>query len=93
MVFRGSSFSKNKGFLDKQIRWQKIFIACLLLLGSSSAFAAGAMPHFFVDLSALFVASALIAYVCFRFGLTPIIGFLIAGLLIALGVWRITAMG
>lgn len=50
------------------------------LLGS--AFAAGETPIFFVDMTLLLVVSAVIAYICFRLGLVPIIGFLIAGVLI-----------
>jgi len=45
-------------------------------------FAAGAAPPFFVDVALLILASALIAYVCYRLGIIPIVGFLIAGVLI-----------
>ena len=45
-------------------------------------FAAGAAPAFFVDVAFLILASALIAYVCYRLGIIPIVGFLIAGVLI-----------
>lgn len=45
-------------------------------------FAAGAAPAFFVDVALLILASALIAYVCYRLGIIPIVGFLIAGVLI-----------
>jgi CPA2 family monovalent cation:H+ antiporter-2 len=48
----------------------------------SFAFAAGETPAFFVEVTVLLVVSALIAYVCFRLGLVPIIGFLVAGVLI-----------
>ena len=73
----------GKGNRPSKLRngWQIGSIAIPIFF-SSYAFAAGAIPHFFVDLSALFVASALIAYICFRLGLTPIIGFLIAGVII-----------
>ena len=68
-------FFKQRGFLLSAFTF-------LLFFFSSIVLAAGETPHFFVELTALFVASALIAYVCFRFGLTPIIGFLIAGVII-----------
>lgn len=45
-------------------------------------FAAGAAPPFFVDVALLVLASALIAYLCHRLGIMPIVGFLIAGVLI-----------
>ena len=44
--------------------------------------AAGAAPAFFVDVALLILASAGIAYVCYRLGIIPIVGFLIAGVLI-----------
>jgi CPA2 family monovalent cation:H+ antiporter-2 len=44
--------------------------------------AAGAAPPFLTDAVALIVAGALIAYICFRLKLVPIVGFLIAGVLI-----------
>jgi monovalent cation:H+ antiporter-2, CPA2 family len=44
--------------------------------------AAGAAPAFLTDAVALIVAGALIAYICFRLKLVPIVGFLIAGVLI-----------
>ncbi len=43
---------------------------------------AGAAPPFFLQVTILLIAGAAIAYVCFRFGLVPIIGFLLAGALI-----------
>ena len=52
---------------------------------------ASAMPPFLVEVVALIVAAALIAYVSFRLGLVPIVGFLLAGVLIgpnALGLVR-----
>src|SRR5688572_30778813 len=45
-------------------------------------FAAAAAPAFLTDVVALIVAGALIAYICFRLKLVPIVGFLIAGVLI-----------
>jgi monovalent cation:H+ antiporter-2, CPA2 family len=44
--------------------------------------AAGAIPPFMTEAVALIVAGALIAYICFRLRLVPIVGFLIAGVLI-----------
>jgi CPA2 family monovalent cation:H+ antiporter-2 len=38
--------------------------------------------HFLTDVVALVAAAALIAYVCFRLGLVPIVGFLVAGVVI-----------
>lgn len=46
------------------------------------ALAAAETPAFFTDITLLIVISALIAFVCFRLGLVPIIGFLVAGVLI-----------
>ncbi len=57
--------------------------------------AAGAVPAFFTDVAALIVAGAVIAYVCFRLRLVPIVGFLLAGVLIgpnAVGLVRDQAM-
>lgn len=54
-------------------------------------FAAGATPAYFTELAALIVAGAVIAYLSFRLKLVPIVGFLIAGVLIgpnALGLVR-----
>ncbi|MEM9663300.1 MAG: cation:proton antiporter [Bacteroidota bacterium] len=45
-------------------------------------FAAGAAPPFFAEVAVLIVAGAVIGYVCYRFGLVPIIGFLVAGVVI-----------
>ena len=61
---------------------KQVFVFSILLLFSSVAFAAGETPHFFAEIAALFVASAVIAYLGFRVGLTPIIGFLLAGVII-----------
>ena len=44
--------------------------------------AAGAVPQFLTESVALIVAGALIAYICFRLKLVPIVGFLLAGVLI-----------
>jgi CPA2 family monovalent cation:H+ antiporter-2 len=44
--------------------------------------ASQAMPPFLTETVALIVAGALIAYICFRLRLVPIIGFLVAGVLI-----------
>ena len=54
----------------------------LLFIVSSLALAAGDAPAFFTELAALVVASAIIAFLSFRIGLTPIIGFLLAGVII-----------
>ncbi len=43
---------------------------------------AGAAPPFFLQVTVLLIAGAAIAFVCFRVGLVPIIGFLLAGALI-----------
>ena len=58
---------------------------------SSFALAAGHAPAFFSEVTVLLVVAAIIAYVCFRLGLVPIIGFLVAGVVIgpnALGLVR-----
>ncbi len=47
-----------------------------------SLLAAGTAPAFFTELAILVVAGALIAYICHRLGLVPIVGFLISGVLI-----------
>jgi CPA2 family monovalent cation:H+ antiporter-2 len=44
--------------------------------------AAAETPHFFAEIAAILVMGAVIAYVAFRFGLVPIVGFLLAGVLI-----------
>ena len=52
---------------------------------------AGAIPHYLTEIVALIVAGAVIAYISFRLRLVPIVGFLIAGVLIgpnALGLVR-----
>ncbi|MGB3616490.1 MAG: cation:proton antiporter, partial [Catalinimonas sp.] len=48
----------------------------------SSVLAAGAVPLFLTEVVLLIVAAAGVAYVCQRFGLVPIVGFLLAGVLI-----------
>jgi CPA2 family monovalent cation:H+ antiporter-2 len=48
-------------------------------------------PHYLTEAVALVLAGAVIAYICFRLGLVPIVGFLIAGVVIgpnALGLIR-----
>lgn len=60
-----------------------------------SVFAAGAIPQYLTEAVALIVAGALIAYICFRLRLVPIVGFLVAGVLIgpnALGLVKDQAM-
>jgi CPA2 family monovalent cation:H+ antiporter-2 len=52
---------------------------------------AGTVPHYLTEIVALIVAGAVIAYVSFRLRLVPIVGFLIAGVIIgpnALGLVR-----
>ncbi len=57
-----------------------VFFLALL----SVAWAAGDAPAYFSEVAILIVASALIAYGCFRLGLVPIVGFLVAGVLLNL---------
>ena len=52
------------------------------MLALAPLLAAGGAPPFFAEVAALLVASALVAYVCYRFGLLPIVGFLLTGVLI-----------
>src|SRR4028119_276107 len=63
-----------------------------MLLTDSQAFLfAGAVPHYLTEIVALIVAGAIIAYISFRLRLVPIVGFLLAGVLIgpnALGLVR-----
>jgi len=54
-------------------------------------FLAGAVPQYLTEIVALIVSGALIAYISFRLKLVPIVGFLLAGVLIgpnALGLVR-----
>ncbi len=67
----------------------------LLNLNFPNIFAAGVVPQFFTEIAALIVAGAVIAYICFRLKLVPIVGFLLAGVLIgpnAFGLVRDQAM-
>ncbi|HSK70399.1 MAG TPA: cation:proton antiporter [Pyrinomonadaceae bacterium] len=62
---------------------------------STYIFAAGAIPHYLTEVVALIVAGAVIAYFSFRLRLVPIVGFLLAGVLIgpnALGLVRDQAL-
>ncbi|MGH7806508.1 MAG: cation:proton antiporter, partial [Thermodesulfobacteriota bacterium] len=43
---------------------------------------AGAVPPFLAEIVAFIAVSSVIAYICFRLGLVPIVGFLVAGVLI-----------
>jgi CPA2 family monovalent cation:H+ antiporter-2 len=43
---------------------------------------AGAVPPFLAEVVAFIAVSSVIAYICFRLGLVPIVGFLVAGVLI-----------
>lgn len=54
----------------------------MLDLQMRTIFAAGAVPQFFAETAALIVAGAVIAYICFRLKLVPIVGFLLAGVMI-----------
>ncbi len=54
----------------------------MLTIEMPTIFAAGAVPQFFAETAALIVAGAVIAYICFRLKLVPIVGFLLAGVLI-----------
>ena len=58
--------------------------------------AEGVVPQFLTEIVALIVAGALIAYICFRLRLVPIVGFLLAGVMIgpnAFGLVRDQALG
>lgn len=54
----------------------------MLDINFPTVLAAGAIPQFITEVVAVIVAGALIAYICFRLRLVPIVGFLIAGVLI-----------
>jgi CPA2 family monovalent cation:H+ antiporter-2 len=63
----------------------------MLLTDSTPFLFAGAVPHYLTEIVALIVAGAVIAYISFRLRLVPIVGFLLAGVLIgpnALGLVR-----
>jgi CPA2 family monovalent cation:H+ antiporter-2 len=66
--------------------WREFFfrLLCLLipLTFGSLAFAAGEAPSFFAELAILMIGSALVAFLGFRIGLTPIVGFLLAGIVL-----------
>jgi CPA2 family monovalent cation:H+ antiporter-2 len=56
---------------------------------SSWTFAAGELPEFMLPLTVIVVAGALVAWLCQRLGIVPIVGFLVAGVVIgpnALGI-------
>jgi CPA2 family monovalent cation:H+ antiporter-2 len=56
---------------------------------SSWTFAAGELPEFMLPLTVIVVAGAVVAWLCQRLGIVPIVGFLVAGVVIgpnALGV-------
>ena len=58
--------------------------AFLVFALANGALAAGEAPAFFSEVAVLIVASALVAYGCFRLGLVPIVGFLVTGVLLNL---------
>ena len=58
--------------------------ATLAFALTNAALAAGETPAFFSEVAILIVASALVAYGCFRLGLVPIVGFLVTGVLLNL---------
>lgn len=67
----------------------------LLTMNIPTVIAAGAIPQFLTETVVLIVAGAVIAYICFRLRLVPIVGFLVAGVLIgpnALGLVRDQAL-
>lgn len=85
--------NRHKRYDNRMKRTLPLFL--LSFLASNIALAAGDTPAFFVELAALFVSSAVIAYIGFRMGLTPIISFLLAGVMIgpnALGLVQDLAM-
>ena len=57
-------------------------ILCLFFIMTNFAWAAGEAPEFLVEMTFFLLASALITYISKRLGLVPIIGFLIAGVII-----------
>jgi CPA2 family monovalent cation:H+ antiporter-2 len=59
------------------------------MMQSSWTFAAGELPEFMLPLTVIVVAGAVVAWLCQRLGIVPIVGFLVAGVVIgpnALGV-------
>jgi CPA2 family monovalent cation:H+ antiporter-2 len=44
--------------------------------------AAGSVPPFLIEIATVVMAGAVIAYICYRLGLVPIVGFLVAGVVI-----------
>ncbi len=65
------------------------------MIQRSFLIAAGAVPPFLAETAALVVCGAIIAYLCYRLGLVPIVGFLVAGVVIgphALGLVRDQAL-
>lgn len=60
-------------------------LALLWFLPTSFALAQSTTPPFFSEVALLLIASAAIAFVSFRLGLVPIIGFLLVGLFIGPG--------
>ncbi len=68
---------------------------CMTQIDLPLVLAAGAVPQYMTEAVALIVAGAVIAYICFRLRLVPIVGFLLAGVLIgpnALGLVRDQAL-
>ncbi len=72
-------FPRNK-LIISSLKICRVFIVCLCSL--NFVWAAGETPHFFTELAALIIASAVIAYLSLLVGLIPIVGFLIAGVII-----------
>lgn len=54
----------------------------MITSGAAALVAAGAAPPFFGEVAALLVASAAVAYLCHRLGVTPIVSFLLTGAVI-----------
>ena len=84
---RQSLQEETKVRKEKVPGWERtlhIVLSVLFLASLSVAWAAGDAPAYFSEVAILIVASALIAYGCFRLGLVPIVGFLVAGVLLNL---------
>ena len=84
---RQSLQEETKVRKEKVPGWERtlhIVLSVLFLASLSVAWAAGDAPAYFSEVATLIVASALIAYGCFRLGLVPIVGFLVAGVLLNL---------